>query len=105
MYLPSTIEEIGICAFGFCENLQSVYYDYRGDMPASLNSAMFFGSDCEYNDQTSRFEVTMTEGFQFYVREDVYEICKAQWTDTPTVEFPTQTYCCMQSLSEYLTVY
>lgn len=105
VYLPSTIEEVGICAFGFCENLQSVYYDYRGDMPASLNSAMFFGSDCEYNDQTSRFEVTMTEGFQFYVREDVYEICKAQWTDTPTVEFPTQTYCCMQSLSDFLAVY
>lgn len=107
VYLPSTIEEVGIGAFGFCENLKSVYYDYHGDKPARLNSTMFFGSGCEYNDQASRFEITMTDGFQFYVREDVFEICKAQWTDKRAFQYSSNqfTYLCLQSLSEFLAVY
>lgn len=106
VYLPASLQEIGDLAFGYCPNLISVYYAYQGDSPAYMSSATFCGNQVVWEQGGRYREWRMADGFQIFVKAEIYDYCKTNWTDTPTVRYNNdQYYVFLDRLSDFVVVY
>lgn len=106
LHLPASLEVVENDALD-CYYIDEVYYDYIGDTPLHFTTIMFDNMHGQWDERPTRgnFTVEWPEDFKFYVHEEVYDVCKAQWTDTYTLNEGDHFTIIPQPLADFLAIY